>query len=434
MSTTIEPKKISGFVASLITINIMLGAGIFINITQLAHIAGPISIFSYPIVGLLLLPLILTFTKLLSIIPGATFYEIGSLLHPAIGFITTWGYFIGKLASAALGLHVFTSSVSLIFPVCTPYVFLMEISVLACFGCLIFFSLKTGLPMQLFFLILKAIPLICGILSGFAFMQMPDLTSCPTCWQNLPATFPLVLFAFAGFEATCSLGNQIANAKKNAPRIILFSFFTTLILVSLLQIVFVCALHNTLPQMTDFRQPFITLFSKAFTRYPLFLTIITNTALAGIASSALGSSYSILSSNIWNLHTLAKHNTLPGSSQLIRINSFNTPVLITILAIFAEILYLIGTNSNIYTLQRISVSANILACTSGTLAFLHTTTTKNHRLLGLCALGTCAIFIYTAVQEGLLSGFAPYGFYIGLLGLGYILYRYAKHIPKRQPC
>lgn len=419
--------------AFLITINIMFGAGAFINIAQLAQISGPISILAYPIVGLMLLPLIFTFSKLLAFHPGATFYEIGSYINPFIGFLTTWGYFVGKLAAAALGVHVFTTSCSLFFPIISPYTLLINSTIISCFGLLTLFSLKTGLPMQILFLLLKMIPLLVGILSGLCLIQTPNFSTYMASWETLPATFPLVLFAFAGFEASCSLGKQIPDSKKNAPRIIFFSFLFTLALVTILQIIFVGALGAQLGRVADFREPFAILLDTIFGKNPTLASALFGATIAGIASSALGSSYSILSSNVWNMQTIASHNLIPGSKLFKKINSFHAPTWATIAAVFIEIGYLIGTNANIYTLQRISASANVLAYTVGTIAYLLITLKKkSNRITAFLASGTCTILLYSIFAEGMTSGFTPYKIYGFLLITGIILNFLSKKTERKD--
>ncbi len=414
---------ISVTIATLITVNIMLGSGIFINIAQLAKISGVLSIFAYPLVGLMLLPLIQTFSRLLAQNPGATFYEIGSILHPSIGFIVSWGYFVGKLAAAALGVHIFTSSVGLFFPSLASYYLEIDLAIIGLFGLLVLYSLRTGLPMQILFLLLKALPIISGILAGLSLITPKNLCISSTALSSLPATFPLVLFAFAGFEASCSLGSQIPNSAKNAPRIIYFSFLFTLLLVTLLQVIFVGALGNNLNTVVDFREPFALLFEKTLGRYPQIGFAALSAAIAGIAASALGSSYSILSSNIWNLHTLAKKNLIPGSTLLRYINKFNAPTAVIWIAIAIEIAYLVGTNSNIYILQRISASANVLAYSIGTLAFMKTRhlQSKAAHSIALLAMGTCTILIYSIFAEGNTFGYTPYIIYACLLAIGLVL-------------
>src|ERR1700761_5358226 len=110
---------ISLFSAVIINANIIIGSGVFINTTELARRTGLLGGLNYIIVGLLLLPLILSFVKLLEIYPGGGFYTFCSIsLHPIIGFFSTWCYFFAKLSSATLSIHIFTLLMQKTFPLC----------------------------------------------------------------------------------------------------------------------------------------------------------------------------------------------------------------------------------------------------------------------------------------------------------------------------
>ncbi len=66
----------------------MLGAGLFINMNILAKKAGLVGALSYFLVGLLMLPLIVSIMQLLKIHPSGGFYTFGSKeLSPFAGFV-----------------------------------------------------------------------------------------------------------------------------------------------------------------------------------------------------------------------------------------------------------------------------------------------------------------------------------------------------------
>ena len=55
----------------------MMGAGIFINTVELSKRAGLLSGFMYPLIGLLVLPLIIAIASLIKIYPSGGFYTYG---------------------------------------------------------------------------------------------------------------------------------------------------------------------------------------------------------------------------------------------------------------------------------------------------------------------------------------------------------------------
>ena len=62
--------KLSLRAAILLNMNIMIGSGIFISPSQIAAVAGNASFLAWPIVALLLLPLVLCTVQLSKMFPG----------------------------------------------------------------------------------------------------------------------------------------------------------------------------------------------------------------------------------------------------------------------------------------------------------------------------------------------------------------------------
>ena len=109
--------KLSLPTAILINVNIMLGAGIFINTPTLAQRAGLLGAFMYLLVGILMLPLILSIAQLLRLHPAGGFYAFGQKeVNPFIGFLSGWSYFTAKLASCMVMIHVSVTLIQNIFP------------------------------------------------------------------------------------------------------------------------------------------------------------------------------------------------------------------------------------------------------------------------------------------------------------------------------
>jgi len=115
------PRKLSLWAALFININIMFGTGIFINTVTLAKLTGFLGFFSYSIVALLLLPLIIAIAALLKRYPSGGFYTYAARdINITAGFLSAWAYFIGKIASAALLIHFFIIMLQTIIPWLQP--------------------------------------------------------------------------------------------------------------------------------------------------------------------------------------------------------------------------------------------------------------------------------------------------------------------------
>ena len=197
----------------------MLGAGIFINTTELAQRAGMLGAFGYVLIGLLMLPLILSITTLLNKYPGGSFYTFGSKeIHPLAGFISAWSYFTGKLASATLMLHAAVLLTQQVFPalaVLPPL--LCDIALLTLFVALNLLHIRTGSIIQMFFMGVKALPILLLVVTGVFYFQPHTLTAPHFHWQGLPGIMPLVLYATVGFEAAWLLEQQNQRCTHQCP-------------------------------------------------------------------------------------------------------------------------------------------------------------------------------------------------------------------------
>lgn len=409
--------------AILINVNIMLGSGIFINNVNLAKSAGALSTLSYPLVGLCLIPLIAIFSLLLNYYPGATFYEFGEKVHPVLGFVSSWGYFIGKLASSALSIHVSVATTQLLVPALAAInSLLIDVAILGIFILLNLFNVKTERPIQYLFVSLKSIPVFIVIGAGIALFNPLNFVAIEQSVTSLFSTIPFVIFGFAGFEASCSLSKNIKNPARNGPRAIIISFAIVLIAVTLFQLGLFAALGGEYANFTTFQEPIRMIIARYFSSSLFLQNTLITAAFVGIASSALGASYSILYSNVWNLNTLAGHNVIPGAARLRRCNRFAAPSACILIAGIITLCYLVGSRGNNVPLQQISACATTLAYSISVLSFLYLSfgSLRRHRIVGVLAACSCSIFLFTTVMNAYKFGILPYiilgtGIAIGLL-------------------
>jgi amino acid transporter len=424
MSTTPHLSLLS---AIIININIMLGSGIFVNTILLASQTGALGSLAYALVGLLFLPLILSFSQLLSDVPGGSFYEFGATVHPALGFLNSWVYFMGKLATPAFGIHIFVTLMQTITPSLAIFNPLMlDALIVAIFVILNVINLKAGRNINYVFISLKLIPILFVIFSTFFLFNIGNFTIESLQWENIPAVVPFIIFAFAGFEASCSLSKQIVNPQKNGPRAVLISFAIILIILMTYQASFFGNLGMTLCNLFNWQTAFPELIrcllpKKSHLHW--FLKIIT---LSGIAASSLGSSYGIIYSNFWNLHILAEHKYVFGSSLLVKKNQYGTPFLCVIISGFIVLCYQLFTKGNQIPLQQISAAGNLMAYSITILSFfiislrnqrnrflaitslistllLATSFKKNVAMYGLNALGVFMFVIFAGMGMYLLN-------------------------------
>lgn len=359
--------------AILININVMLGAGIFINTTELAKRSGILGAYGYIFVGILLLPLIISISYLLKIYPSGGFYTFAQKeINPGTGFLSAWVYFIAKLASAMLLIH---TAVLLIQQIIQPLAglnpLMFDLCVLTLYIGLNLLNTRIGSTIQTVFISVKLVPIIFVFLCGLFFIQGSSFSITTQQLFNLPRTIPLVLYAMVGFEAACSLSSRIKDAHRNGPLAIFISYGIVLFILCLYQLLFYGILGADLAAQPDYRQAFPALLQYIMPTNQELAVIIISILHLGIAASALGGAYGIIFSNNWNLYTLAQHGHIFAASRFVEFNRHQIPWLCVIVEGIICSLYLLITKGSQVPLQQISALGSISAYTLSIIALLY---------------------------------------------------------------
>lgn len=427
--------KLSLVAAILINVNIMLGSGVFINTVLLSSCAQALGGFSYVMVALLLLPLIYAISTLMRI-EGGSFYDFGALIHPLLGFIMSWSYFTAKLASCALGIHICIILLQVIFPGLAAYnTLILDSAVLFFFMILNLLNLQYGWRIQYGFIILKLIPLLFIIISALFFFNVDFFTFETLKWQGLFETIPFVIFAFAGFEASCSLSQTIENPEKNGPRAILISFAMVVTIITLYQTAFFGLLGPALGTLASFKQAYpkvINLLLGYDQKSALLWQVLT---LIGIASSSLGASYGIMYSNAWNLHILAQKNHVFGASFFKQFNKHGIPLWCIIAEAVIAASYLWISQGHQVPLQQVSAIGSTITYTACALVFFWWTI-KQHKdiFIGFCSILSCLILFSGIIRNSIIYGILPYIFFITIVFIGITMFLAQNYLTqlKRQ--
>lgn len=426
-STTAHDFKISLPTAILININIMLGAGIFVNTPELAKRAGMLGGFTYILIGLLMLPLILSIMKLLELHPAGGFYTYAEReISPLAGFLSGWSYFTSKLASSMLMIHVSVTLLQHIFPTLKAInTFALDAAIVALFIGLNMLNIKAGSSIQRMFITFKIIPIFFAIIAGL-FLLQPTYFSAPyLMWDGVFSSLPLVLYAITGFEAACSVSGKIKNAKKNAPLAVLISFAIVILFAFLYQTFFYAALGTDLC-LGDHCDAFPSLLNLL-----PFSSFVTNKLLGlihiAIASSTLGAAYGIIFSNSWNLHILAQKNHIWFSAFISKLNTNFIPYVCVLAEGLLCFVYLFASQGNTIPLQQIGALGCILAYSFSVISLLQAKKHNEHKdqinsWITRLALITCFILMAACIKSFITEGIYSLIVYGTIIAIGVIMY------------
>jgi len=425
---TAQSRPLSLAAATLVNLNIMIGSGIFINTVILAHTAGAYGAVTYAAVGLLILPLMLSFSELARQHSGGSFYSYVAPLSKTWGFMSLWNYSISKLASCAVALHVSMSLLQTIFPTLTTIPLIMlDLCTLLLFTILNSFHVQFGKQVQLFFMIGKLAPILFVIAIG-----------CITACGSLPYTqelefhtlsdgirgVPFVLYAFMGFEMVCGLTRALKDPERTIPRAMIIAYAICISLTTLFQWFFFCLV------------PYLGTLSSYLAAFPALVHVlhIPNQHLAiicmhtGIALSAAGASFGIMYANAGNFYELARRKLLIFSSFFAHRNSLHTPVRCIIAESVVVALFLIFSQGNIQVLQKLSATGVTLTYLLGALTLLIATPHITRTTRFIAFLGSCsALVLFTICLSSLTTaGIAPPICFITIAALGVIMKWYYK--------
>lgn len=417
-----QSNKLSLSSAIFINLNIMVSTGIFVNTVILSQKAGAAGFLLYPIIGILMLPLIAAVGKLLSWYPSGGFYAFAKDVSPFLGFLSCWSYFFGKLASGTLMLYVSTIFLQqLIPPLYGINPLHISMVILALFAFLNLFNMKVGVTIQSFFLTAKFIPIFFAITIGILMFDTSNITSASFIWEGVPTSIPFVLYCLAGFEAACSLSRNIENPSINAPKAIYYSFGIIMILYAIFQGFLYMMTHSVIDSLQSYQYTFPYIASKFFSS-PQVAHKASLLLSFAIGSSALGGSYGVLFSNPWNLYTLAEHNHTFFSKQILKLNHHAIPTIAVLVETIVCAFFLFFTQGNQIPLQQTASLGVTLAYTVSAFSYFYIGKQRkfslSKQMISIFALGTCALFIASSINGFLQTGIAPMLLFFGILLFG----------------
>jgi amino acid transporter len=419
--------KLSLPTAILININIMLGAGIFINTSTLTQRAGLLGAFMYLLVGVLMLPLILSIAQLLRLHPAGGFYTFGQKeINPFVGFLSGWSYFTAKLASCMLMIHVSVALMQNIFPMLRQiHPFALDFIIVCFFTALNLLNIKAGSTIQKMFIGFKTFPIFFAISTGLFLLQTENFSYSNVKWEGLQSSLPLVVYAVIGFEAACSMSGKIKDAHKNAPLAVLISFGIVILIAMLYQGIFYGALGQQLADCGGHCDTFPALLHRLLGDTP-FAQKFEGILHLAIASSTLGAAYGIIFSNSWNLHILAQNGHLLLSKFFTTFNNNQIPFACVVVEGLLCLIYLAVSQGVLVPLQQIGALGCVISYTFSIVALLNAIRSNSSVAINLwvprLALVSCAILMTACIGSFFINGMSSLIIYSILLAFGVCMF------------
>lgn len=334
--------KISFIAALLMTINIIVGGGLYFNSGPMAVKAGVFGFLGWTLVAILLMPIVWGIAQAARVFPGegGFYHYCKSGLNETAGFLANWAYLIGYLGTAATLISMTKSTLEgpTAFPGLVRYSLLFNILFILALSLLNLISVKLISRIQSSTTVLKLFPLI-FVLAIFFFYWNPSVNYNAHEFLQVFYTIPMATFGYFGFESCCVISHMLEGGPSRAPKVIMLGFAIAAILYTTFHfgVMHIMGVENL-----------STLGALAFPQFLGLSACVTNALQLAIAGAILisfaNTAYGASFTNIMNMHGLAKKNLVWGSSFLRKTTRTNIPYAATI--VHALIIFLLITFMN----------------------------------------------------------------------------------------
>ena len=244
-----------GLVAN--SINIVVGAGIFVLPAVVAARLGTASVIAYFLCGGLIVLMMLCFAEIGSriTVTGGAYAYIEVAFGRYAGFLTTNLFVFGAsvMANAAVA-NVLADTLSYFFPAFQVQ-WVRVAFFIAMFGAFAYLNIKgvkRGMFLVKFNTVAKMTPLILIVLFGWIWFSPENLawTFTPSI-SDLGETSLILLFAFVGIETGLNVSGEVKDPRKTIPKGIMLSAFVVVLLYTLIQVTAQGVLGDSLPDFQD---------------------------------------------------------------------------------------------------------------------------------------------------------------------------------------
>lgn len=356
-------KKISLSIATLICLNTMIGAGLFINPALLAKYAGSFGFLGYVAAAIILLPIVLCISELATLHPvsGGLYVYSQKYLGKRVGFLAAWSFFLAKTVSPILILHKVVSFFyirSTFLQSFSPLT--IDYAALLLLLSLIIAGVKIGGRAQYFFISLKSIPVLFVFFMGLYVFSPAHFSGTFPALTDTMELLPIAIFALTGFEVICGIGGLIENPEQNIRRAILIAFSIMITIATLFQLVFFGAMGSELGKISE---PVLSLASQAIPTFSFIGSMINSFVFA----SMIGGVFSMFASVCWYMHTFGTTGHFPFGNKLSTLNRHQVPWVGLLIQGALAVLF-IGITQEQASLQTMSVFALFISYSITTIA------------------------------------------------------------------
>lgn len=235
-----------------ISINAVVGSGVYLVPAAAAALMGPASLWAVPLAGVAVLLLSLCFAEAGSRFrePGGGYIYTREAFGEFVGFQVGWMTWLARIAGGAALWNGLAQALTFVLPDATQGGTRIAVIVvpLAALTAINVIGVKHAARLEVVFTVVKLLPLlfliVVGIpaLDGSLIFPMPAFDP-----AGLGAAATLLLFAYAGFENTAAAAGEFRNPRRDVPFALIVSIVAITLLYTLVQLVAL----GTLPDLAE---------------------------------------------------------------------------------------------------------------------------------------------------------------------------------------
>jgi len=211
---------------TLMSIGIILGAGIYVVIGEASGLAGNMLWFSFIIAAIVATFSGLSYAELSSRFPSAAaeYTYVDRSFGKRLAWVTGWLIIAGSIIGSATVAIGFSNYFSALFQ--TP-VLLTSVATLIIIGVVLFLGVQETASLTILFTIIEVIGLVIIIFIGLPSIGTVDYFTLAESFQGVIQAGVLIFFGYLGFEGIARLAGETKNPEKTIPKAILLSIAIT---------------------------------------------------------------------------------------------------------------------------------------------------------------------------------------------------------------
>lgn len=343
-----------------LTVNIIVGAGIFGLPAKIYGLTGAWSVLAYLVCAVLATLIILCFAEV-----GSRFVETGGpylytrvAFGPVIGFEVGWLLWLARLTGFGALCNLLLGYLSFFWPGAAfgwTRALVITVAVIALTAVNVIGVREAALVSNLF-TVGKIAPLLLFVVAGLFFLNPQPFTTHPVPGvSDFSRAVLLLVFAFSGFEMAVIPTGEVCNPQKN----IAFALLTATGVVALLYLMIQIVCIGTLPELANSERPLVDASRRFLGNSGASILSV------GALISVTGTLNSIMLAGPRILFAMAEHGQLPQALAKTH-KRFHTPhIAILISAAVMLVFTLQGTFMSALTISTvIRLLAYVATCIS----------------------------------------------------------------------